>query len=210
MPQPVPRPRRPARLDEALAESIVGAPDPAERTELAHVTARALVERGRDRSGDPELLHRLVHLMEDEGIEVIADLWSLAAAQSLPGALWRLYVTREWARRNPHQVVRAYRAGLGAAEVSGAIAGVVEPPLPEDVMAVTDRILAGVFDGDLDVALDRASAFLKVTATGIAINSDGIDDPRRAHGQVRRASSLMRTANDLEGAARLAREGALE
>ncbi len=209
MPQPVPRPRRPARLDESLAETIPGAPDPAEASELAHTTARALVEGGRGRAEDPALVRRLVTLVEDEGIETIAELWSTSPAESLPGALWRLYVIREWAQRNPHQVVRAYREGLEAAEVARAIAGVVIPPGPEDVMETTDRILAGVFDGDLDVALDRASAFVKVAATGLALMSDD-DACRRSASQVARAASLMRTSLELERAARLARSGDLE
>lgn len=206
-----PRPyRRPARLFDSFAEQIEGAPDPAETSELAHATARALVEGGRSRAGDADLVQRLIHLVEEEGIEVVANLWSLSPAATLPGALWRLYLLREWARRNPHQVVRAYRAGLSAAEVSGAIAGVVDPPGPRDVLATTEQILAGIFEGDLDVALHRAAAFLRVAATGMALDADTDDAPARASSHVRRAASLMKTALDLDEAAKLARKGNLE
>nr|NLD40928.1 hypothetical protein [Actinomycetales bacterium] len=201
---------RPARLDEFHAETIPGSVDPAATSELAHATARALVDGGRGRANDPALVRRLVTLVEDEGIETIAELWSLSPAETLPGALWRLYLIREWAQRNPHQVVRAYRAGLAAAEVAGAIAGVVIPPGPEDVMETADRILAGVFDGDLDVALDRASAFVRVAATGLAFAAGEDSEEARARVQTARASSLMRTALELERTARLARSGDLE
>ncbi|MDO5494750.1 MAG: hypothetical protein Q4G64_03460 [bacterium] len=209
MPEPTRPPRRPAHLDEALAETIIGAPDPAETAELAHSTAHALVDGGRGRADDPALVRRLVTLVEDEGIETIAELWSASPAETLPGALWRLYLVREWASRNPHQVVRAYRAGLHAAEVAGAIAGVVVPPSPEDVMDTADRILSGVFDGDLDVALDRASAFLRVAATGLALSADDAPSPH-ASSLTSRSASLMRTSLELERSARLARSGSLE
>ncbi len=204
---PAQQPRRPARLDEAFAEAASLTPGPAELSDLAHATAHALLEGGRERADDRALVERLVHLVADEGIEVIAELWSLSPAETLPGALWRLYLLREWASRNPNQVVRAYRAGIHSAEVASAIAGVVDPPEPADVMATTDAILAGVFDGDLDVALDRAGAFVRVAATGMAHSiSDDTAAPKLLH----RASSLMRTATELESAARLARRGALE
>ncbi|MGO1173855.1 MAG: hypothetical protein ACTMKU_06095, partial [Actinomycetaceae bacterium] len=63
------RPRRPAMLDPAVAESIEGDEDPATRSELAHTTAHALVEGGRRDSGaDPDLLERLVTLVDSEGL----------------------------------------------------------------------------------------------------------------------------------------------
>ena len=51
---------------------------------------------------------------------------------------------------------REYAAGMAVAQVNHAIAGVVDPPSTDEVRALSDRILGGVFDGDLAVALERA------------------------------------------------------
>ena len=63
-----------------------------------------------------------------------------------------------------------------------------------------DAVLAGAFDGDLAVALERAAAFCLVTATG------------RAHDDAADASSaaaLSLTAEDLAACAGLWRAGDL-
>lgn len=177
---------------------------------MAHETARALLEHGRDRA-QPETVSRLVRLVESEGIETVAELWSQSPAISLPGAFWRLYVVREWVRRDPRHIVLHYTQGLAVAEVAGVIAGVGDAPGPQDVSRTVDLILAGVFDGELDVALDRAAAFLKVLAAGTAIGADSMEptDAELAELVVRRASALLGTAEELEQAAVLARRGAL-
>jgi len=205
-------PRRPARLDDVQAEAIVGAPDPAEATYVAHETARALVQRGRQRSGDAELVERLVRLVETEGLETVAEMWASSPADTLPGTLWRLYVIREWVRRDPRHIVLNYQRGLALAEVAGVIAGVADAPGPEDVTNTADRILSGVFDGDLDVALDRASAFLKVIAAGSALAAESLDatNDETSAAITQRAGNLLNTAEELRRAAAMARVGALE
>lgn len=204
--------RRPLILDDAVAESIIGDPDPADSLQIAHATARAVLVGGRGRAGEPEILGRLVHLVEDEGIEAVAQLWAKSQGDSLPGALWRLYVIREWVRRDPRGIALHYASGLAVAEVAGVIAGVPEPPTPDDISATADRILTGVFDGDLDVALERAAALLQVLATGTARNADGREaaDERAGRRMVHRAAALLRTADELRRAAALERRGELE
>ena len=67
------------------------------------------------------------------------------------------------------------------------IAGIAEPPRPEELQRVADQILAGVFDGDLAVALERASAFCAVIAAGraeLAHDRDEVD-PEGASGLTR-------------------------
>jgi len=205
-------PRRPARLDEAGAEALVGAPDPADAASLAHETARAIVDGGRGRADDAALVERLVRLVETEGLETIAELWAGSPADTLPGTLWRLYVIREWVRRDPRHIVVNYQRGLALAEVAGVIAGVADTPGPEDVTRTADRILSGVFDGDLDVALDRASAFLKVLAAGSALAADSLDatDDGLSARVTQRAGNLLNTAEELRRAAAMARTGTLE
>ena len=205
-------PRRPARLEDAQADAIVGAPDPAETSELAHETARALVDGGRGRAEDPGLVERLVRLVETEGLEVIAEMWAGSPPDTLPGTLWRLYLIREWVRRDPRHIVLNYQRGLAMAEVAGVIAGVADTPGPDDVKDTADRILAGVFDGELDVALDRASAFLKVLAAGSALAADSLDATNEELSAlvVHRAGNLLNTAEELGRAAAMARAGTLE
>lgn len=204
------KPRRPAMLDAQTAERIIGDVDPALRSQAAHTTADVLVRRGRAGAEDPELLARLVSLVDQEGLETIAELWSQSSPTTLPGALWRLYLMREWVRADPRTVADRFRLGRERAEVSGVIAGVVEPPGPDDVARLADAVLAGVYEGDLDVALDRAAAFFRVVATGAALDADVITDDDLAELVTRRAGALLRTAEELDGAAELWRAGRLD
>jgi len=205
------RPRRPAMLDPAQAEELPGGYDPALRNEAAHTTAAALVHQGRANT-DPDVVARLVSLVEREGLDVVAALWSDSQADSLPGALWRLYVLREWVRRDPATVADRYRLGVAAAPVHDVVAGVADAPGPADVLAVADEVLSGVYTGDLDVALERAAAFSRVLATGAAFDADHLDDvdPSAAQRLTRGAASLVRTAEELEHAASLWRADRLE
>ena len=126
--------------------------------------------------------------------------------------MWRLYLLREWVRRDPHTVANRYRLGLQRAEVAGAVAGVASPPGPQDVKVLVDKVLAGLYAADLAVALERAAAFLRVLATGSAIDADWIqeDDDELAFRVTRRAGGLLSTAEELEEAAELYRAGKLD
>jgi len=205
------RPRRPAMLDPAAADELPGGYDPAVRNEAAHASAAALVHQGRA-NADPEVVARLVSLVETEGLDVVAALWSDSPAETLPGALWRLYVLREWVRRDPETIADRYRLGVVAAPVHDAVAGVADAPGPADVRAVADAVLSGVYAGDLAVALERAAAFCQVLATGAAFDADHLDDldPSGAARVTRAAGSLVRTAEDLTRAAALWRAGMLD
>lgn len=206
------RPRRPAMLDAQTAERIVGDVDPALRSEAAHTTAAVLVHRGRDGAEDPALVARLVSLVDAEGLDTIAALWSQSPPVTLPGALWRLYLLREWVRRDPRTIAERYHLGVQRAEVPGVIAGVASPPGPDEVLRTADAVLAGVYDGDLDVALDRAASFFRVVATGVALDADWVEgtDDALAVLMTRRAGSLLTTAEELEQAAEMARAGRLD
>lgn len=206
----VPRFRRPAMLDPQAAQNIADDSDPARRSQLAHTTAAALVDRGRSQPHDEELIARLIAFVDDEGLEAITELWAHSPARTLPGVLWRLYVLREWVRTDSTIVAERFQLGAQRAEVSGAIAGVAEPPRPSDVRDMADAVLSGIYDGDLDVALDRAAAFLRVIATGSALDADLDEDDEAASELTNRASALLATADDLRAAAELHRRGALQ
>ena len=198
-------------LDPREAEELPGGVDPALRSELAHTTADAIVRGGRA-NADPELLERLVTLVDREGLEVVAALWADSPANTLPGALWRLYALREWVRRDPAIIAERYRLGLHAAQVHDVVAGVASPPGPAEVVEVLDAVLSGVYAGELDVALERGAAFCRVLATGAAFDADYVEgvDEEVADAITRRASSMVRTADELEQAAALWRAGRLE
>jgi hypothetical protein len=198
-------------LDPREAEELPGGVDPALRSELAYTTAETIVRGGRA-NADPELLERLVTLVDREGLEVIAALWADSPANTLPGALWRLYALREWVRRDPAIIAERYRLGLHAAQVHDVVAGVASPPGPAEVVEVLDAVLSGVYAGELDVALERGAAFCRVLATGAAFDADYVEgvDEDVADAITRRASSMVRTADELEHAAALWRAGRLE
>ena len=207
-----PLPRRPLHFGPEDLEAHGGTlPGPAETTEAAHATAAILVGAGRA-AHDPEVTSRLVSLVDDLGLPTVADLWSSRPGRSLPGALWRLYALREWVRRSPEQASREYAAGIRFTDVAHAVAGIAEPPRPEELQRVADQILAGVFDGDLAIALERASAFCAVIAAGraeLAHDRDEVD-PEGASGLTRTGAALLTTGEDLRACAVLWRAGELD
>ncbi|MGL4172940.1 MAG: hypothetical protein ACRCTR_02530 [Actinomycetota bacterium] len=203
------RPRRPAFLTPAACDAVAGGSDPAEVAATAYATASAIVDAGRDRA-DPELTARLVRLVDDHGLDTLAALWAEQPARSLPGALWRLYVVREWVHQDPASASSDYAAGRPLAEVAGVIAGVADPPGPQEVQQLADDVLTGVYQGDFGVALERAAAFCRVVAAGRVRNvDDATTENLAAQVITRRAAALTDTADDLAAAARAWRARAL-
>lgn len=205
--------RRPAMLSPEQADMIPGDSDPTQRSEAAHTTAEAIVHRARAAS-DPELVQRLVKLVEIEGLDAVAGLWSDSPADTLPGALWRLYQLREWVGNEPETIAQRYQDGLQHAEVAGVVAGVATPPGPSEVGDLADNVLSGVFSGDLAVALERASAFCRVLATGVALDADTTDQRLKTADAgkhlTQRAGALMTIAEEFEHAASLWRAEKLD
>lgn len=197
---------RPALVDPQLLDVGSSELDPAEVSEVAHRTAAMVVGRGRA-SADPEVTVRLVDLVRQVGLSTLAEMWADRPARSLPGALWRLYLLHEWVQRQPGDVARAFTAGSVHADVYRVITGLAEPPSPDDLTTLTNRILTGVYDSDLAVALERAAAFCHVVAVGLADPLAAVADVDTE--QVRRAARLQSTAEDLQACARLWRHDAL-
>jgi hypothetical protein len=63
-------------------------------------------------------------------------------------------------------VTRLWRTGEPLAPAEAAVAGVADFADADAVRAFADAALAGVYGGDLDVALERAAAFFRVVAAG--------------------------------------------
>jgi len=150
-----------------LFDSLEGGTDPAAVREAADLAATLLV-RGARGTGDDAVVERLVHLADDEGIEAIAEVWSGSPADSLAGCLWRLYLLRAWVYAEPVAVARAFEAGRARAQVARVVAGVADPPGPDELKAMVDQVLRGIAGSDLADVLLRAAAFARVVATGRA------------------------------------------
>lgn len=195
------RPRRPALRDAVALEALARPSDPIADLHAAHETAAALLHAGRAAT-EPQVTARLVALVDEIGLSTLADLWASRPARTLPGALWRLYLLREWVRTDPAGAAREYAAGVRFTEPNHAVAG-VDPPGPDEIQQVADAILRGAFDGDFASALERAAAFCHVVSSGRADVSPG----SRA---VLHAGRLQTMAGDLAASARLWRAGSLE
>ncbi|ALE04309.1 hypothetical protein AL755_00960 (plasmid) [Arthrobacter sp. ERGS1:01] len=207
----VPRPHKPLPFAPVDFEPFAGGTDPARVSEAAHLAARALVNSGRE-SNDPEITKRLVKLADKQGLEAIAEMWAASPARSLPGALWRLYALRAATIQDPEGISVFFRAGQHKAQVANAVAGVAEPPGADEITTMADAILSGAFDGDFDVALERSAAFCRVVALGQALVANDRDSahPEHAAALTKKAHQLVRTAEDLEGAAASWRKGELD
>lgn len=174
-----------------LFDSLVGGSDPAEVSEAADRAATLLV-RGAREADDAEVGDRLLHLADTEGIEAIAEVWSGSPADSLAGCLWRLYLLRSWVYADPLRVAREFEAGRAHAQVARVVAGVADPPGPDELKAMVDQVLRGIAGGEFADVLFRAAAFARVVATGRA----SLPDPTETEVQ-----RMLVLAEQLESAA---------
>ena len=116
---------RPARLDPEAAEQIEGSTDTAVASELAHRAAQALIGGfpGTETEDDPITRSGVVAAVAANGIDDIAELWADSPATTLPGTLWRLFLVREWIRRDPELVARRYATVVDLTEVHDRLPG---------------------------------------------------------------------------------------
>jgi hypothetical protein len=165
---------RPMRPGADFFAAIVGGEDPARVSEAADLAANLLV-RGARTNGDPEVAERVLHLAETEGIETIAEVWAGSPADSLAGCLWRLFVVRSWVYADPVAVAREFDAGRRTAQVAQVVAGVADPPGPEELKTMVDEVLRGIAGSDFADVLFRTAAFARVVATGRARLDDATE-----------------------------------
>lgn len=203
-------PRRPAMLDTEDADYIVGDEDPAEGSALAHTSAWALMGVGDDEFG-PDAVRSLRATVRAEGVDVVAPLWARSPEFTLPGAMWRLYLLSEWYRRDPDAMVRRFAEGAGARVIPG-LEHPVDIPQLASVMDEVDALLRGErTDDDLDGVITAASRTMRILAAGERLGASWIldeDDPL-AHPVTLRSEALLRTADELDEAARHAEVGTL-
>jgi hypothetical protein len=170
--------------------AIGGGDDPARIREAADLAAHLLVRGARDAT-DPEIAERVLRLAETEGIETIAEVWSGSPADSLAGCLWRLFLLRSWVHADPLAVSREYDAGVSRAPVAEVVAGVADPPGPDELRTMVDEVLRGIAVSEFADVLFRAAAFARVVAAGRAV----LAEP--SHADVQRMLAL---AEQLEAA----------
>ncbi len=202
---------KPVRRPAELFDRRFAAEDPAEVSRVAHSTAHALLNRART-DPDGEIVERLVAFTAQHGIDDIAELWSRSPARTLPGALWRLYLVQLMIHDDPHTAALLYERGrVEIVSVDPVVAGAPSPAGPEELVALVDTILRGLFQGDFAVALDRAAAFCRVEASGATHVADDYEgtEPERASALTTRALRLADYATDLSACAALWRRESL-
>lgn len=202
---------KPVRRPAELFDRRFAAEDPAEVSRVAHSTAHALLNRART-DPDGEIVERLVAFTAQHGIDDIAELWSRSPARTLPGALWRLYLVQLMIHDDPHTAALLYERGrVEIVSVDPVVAGAPSPAGPDELVALVDTILRGLFQGDFAVALDRAAAFCRVEASGATHVADDYEgtEPERASALTTRALRLADYATDLSACAALWRRESL-
>ncbi len=152
--------------------------------------AATLLVRGARDSHDADVTDRVLHLAETEGLETLAELWSGAPADSLAGCLWRLYLLRAWVYADPTAAAAEFEAGRIRAQVARVVAGVADPPGPDELRTMVDEVLRGIGEGDFADVLFRAAAFARVVATGRASLTESTE----------RAARMLLLAEQLESA----------
>jgi hypothetical protein len=158
---------RPMTPGGGFFAEIAGGADPAQVREAGDLAATVLV-RGARTSDDPQVAERIVHLAETEGLETLAEVWSGAPADTLAGSLWRLFLLRSWVYAAPEEVAAEYDAGQRRVDVARVVAGVADPPGPDELRRMVDDVLRGIARGDFAVTLFRAAAFARIVAAGRA------------------------------------------
>ena len=203
---------RPVRVPGVLFEYLPGGEDPAVLSRIAHESAQALLSRVRTER-DPEILERLLSYVQTHGIDAIAELWSGSLPDSLPGALWRIYLLHAIIRKDPDGVSGLYRLGVEQLRgIEEAVAGAAAPTGPDEIVQLADRILRGVFEGDFAIALERAAAFSRIAAAGAAHLADQADvrSPEESKEFTTTALRFSQYSEHLVAAARRWRVGGLD
>ncbi|WP_213816272.1 DNA-directed RNA polymerase subunit beta [Glaciihabitans sp. dw_435] len=203
---------KPTQYSSDKFDTYVGGSDPAQILRVASETAHALLDRARTNT-DPEVLDRLVAYTDEHGIDELAELWARSSPRSLPGALWRIYLVRVLIRQDPTGISFLFQRGTEVLQtIDTVVVGATIPTGPGEITELADQILRGLFVGDFAIALDRAAAFCRITASGATSLADDSEllNPARASELTARAARLVLTAEEFRACARLYRADQLE
>jgi len=191
---------KPTQYSNEKFDEFVGGEDPAHIMRLAHDTAAALVNRARH-TDDEAVIDRLVAYTDEHGLDAVAELWGRSSPRSLPGA------------QDPQGTSYLFQRGAEVlTTIDTVVAGAPLPTGPDEITALADQILRGLFRGDFAVALDRAAAFSRITAAGCSSIADDADvtNSDRATELTTRALRFTQLAEEFTACARLYRAGSLE
>lgn len=187
-------PRRPAQLKPEQIELIEGDADTAATSELAHTSAQAIVPLGKTRAEESGVSARVLELIREEGIDMIAESWVNSPEDSLPGVLWRGFLLSEWIRRYPEEVAERFaaaRVAMGESEPEK-----LEQVLnPREVRAKWDEVFVGGFAGDF-ADVFRASARLTDFLGRVQPTWISSDEHPMATEVTRRDTAMLRTADE--------------
>ena len=203
---------KPTQYSNEKFDEFVGGDDPAQIRQLAHDTAAALVNRARE-TDDEAVIDRLVAYTDEHGLDALAELWARSSPRSLPGALWRIYLVRLVIRQDPDGTSYLFQRGAEVLKtIDTLVAGAPLPTGPEEITALADEILRGLFRGDFATALDRAAAFCRVASAGCTSIADDADvtNSERATELTTRALRFTQLAEEFTSCARLHRADSLE
>lgn len=217
--------QRPVLRPTSDFDWVVGSDEAGASHRLAQETSWALLNRVRE-GADPEVVKRVIELAthSDEksadddapasaGIHDLAELWAHANQHSLAGQLWRLYLLRNTAERDLDSATQLFQRGLEVAvTIDPVIAGMAEPVSPSAIRQLCDRILRGVFSGDLAAALERASSYCRIMSLGAVEIADAREfvDANQATELTKLALNYGSIADELRVGARRWRDGTLD
>lgn len=206
------KPRRPAQLRDGQIESIWGGEDVAYSSELAHMTAQALVPMGRNHiEMDPQVRKRILALVDAEGVDALAELWTSLPPTTLPGILWRGYLLREWIRRDGAEVAERFERAANVLRSQGAegeekLAATAKPGrLVQDWNAVFSGTFEGHFDELMSDSARLTDMLAMVRPAWIESDDDELSTP-----VTRRDAALAATSREFGEASELSLAGALE
>jgi len=203
---------KPTQYSTDKFDTFEGGQDPAQIMRAAHDTAHALIEGARN-TDDPAVVDRIVAYTDKNGIDALAELWSRSSPNSLPGALWRIYLLRAVIQQDAVGTSLLFQRGIDTlATIDAAVTGAVNPTGPNEIKTLADEVLRGLFRGDFGVALDRAASFSRILASGAGSVADDQEllNPERASELTTRADRYARMATEFTACAKLYRSGALD
>lgn len=203
------RPRRPAQLEPEQVEEIEGGLDPAYHSELANTSAHAIVALPQSPFANDDAVNaRVLALLEDEGVDVLAETWADAPAESLPGILWRGYLLREWIRREREDVSDRFQTVVLLAQADGETARVEATPTPAVIRAEWDEVFKGAYEGDFEAVLRGSARFTDFLGR---VSPVWIDDDAHPLATVvtLRDAALMATSAEFRAAAEAVARGTL-
>lgn len=205
--------RRPAMLDPQQADNLMGEEDIAISIGLAHDTASAILRNNPDSAEEETFRQGVLRVVAQEGPDLVSELWDKAPADSLPGVLWRLYLLREWMRREPAQVEEFWQCWTDRSNTLPAElqlqATNLSPLNPTEIYGKIDDLLLGHITQELNVLLAQVVDFLRALALTRAQQAAWIKDDKHAlaFAVTRRAAAIWKTAKELEEALTLALQG---